>query len=79
MMPSLAVLLLGLSQAPEAPIRLRLEYMKSPVLGIDTPYPPRLSWSLQHGQRGQRQVYEHIPRVWPLREMGGRVGCQYLI
>ena len=52
--------LLSCLGGPEAPDRLRLEYMQSPLLGVDTPYPPRLSWALRHTEPGQRQTAAEI-------------------
>lgn len=54
---------------PEAPTGLRCEYLVKP-LGVDTPR-PRLSWILEHSERGQGQSsYEILVSTQPKAEEG---------
>jgi alpha-L-rhamnosidase len=54
---------------PEAPTGLRCEYLVNP-LGVDTPR-PRLSWILEHSERGQGQSsYEILVSTQPKAEEG---------
>lgn len=57
------------TKGPQAPTGLRCEYLVNP-LGLDTPR-PRLSWILEHGERGQGQSsYEILVSTEPKAEKG---------
>lgn len=49
-----AIVLAVANAGPLAPIRLRLEYMPSPLLGLDVTT-PRFGWQLEHTERAQGQ------------------------
>ncbi len=56
-------------KGPQPPTGLRCEYLINP-LGVDTPK-PRLSWILEHGERGQAQsAYEILVSAEPGTERG---------
>jgi alpha-L-rhamnosidase len=57
------------AKGPQAPTGLRCEYLVNP-LGVDTPK-PRLSWILEHSERGQGQSsYEILVSAQPNAEAG---------
>jgi alpha-L-rhamnosidase len=73
-LPVIAILvaasLAAQSSGPLAPTSLKCEYLRDPV-GIDVAQ-PRLSWVLNHTERGQGQsAYQVVVSTWP--ESGGRV------